>query len=371
MAYIKNFILVVLFAISILVVSQSLFGGYFSLSSTSNSSTTGSVVYIENGVSGVVTITDPFLNRTTAINVIYYPLDSGSGFIVNRQGYLITALHVVGDLDSLNNQTIKTMDNGDVQRYLERAAVTEYLLNINPQLDKELNASTSGNTAVDANKTTQLMSQKNLLTVNSAQQVIKVKFPNTADQNLNASIIDVGNPNKDDDLALLKINSNIDNYDPLSISSNNPSLFQSLDIYGYPVNNNSMFYNTSKSGIKTTVSSGFVTSKTFKNGINPEEFNSNVVYDNLINFFMLIFNSQNSSNDTLYYGTNAKTAEGFSGGPVVDSKNNVMGILIFSVNSNNELENEFKLTSSLFLSSKYIIDICKKNNIPINVVNSS
>ena len=129
-----------------------------------------------------------------------------------------------------------------------------------------------------------------------------------------------------------------------------------------------MFYNTSKSGIKTTVSSGFVTSKTFKNGINPEEFNSNVVYDNLINFFMLIFNSQNSSNDTLYYGTNAKTAEGFSGGPVVDSKNNVMGILIFSVNSNNELENEFKLTSSLFLSSKYIIDICKKNNIPINVV---
>ena len=62
------------------------------------------------------------------------------------------------------------MDNADVQRYLERAAVTEYLLNINPQLDKELNASTSGNTAVDANKTTQLMSQKNLLTVNSGNR---------------------------------------------------------------------------------------------------------------------------------------------------------------------------------------------------------
>ena len=99
MAYIKNFILIVLFAISVLVVSQSIFGSYFSLSSTSNTSTTESVVYIENGVSGVVTVTDPFLNRTTAINVIYYPLDSGSGFIVNRQGYLITALHVVGDLD--------------------------------------------------------------------------------------------------------------------------------------------------------------------------------------------------------------------------------------------------------------------------------
>jgi len=367
MGYIKNFFLLALFAISILLISQSILGIYFPLSTTSNTSKTGSVVYIENGVSGIVTITDPFLNKTTAINVIYYPLDSGSGFIVNKQGYLITALHVVGDLDALNNQTIRKMDNNDVQRYLERAAVTEYLLKVNPQLDSEID-SKSNNSSSDANSTTALLSQRNLVSVNSAQQIIKIKFPDTAEENLTASIVDVGNTNKDEDVALLKINSNSNNYDSLSINSKNPSIFQSLSIYGYPVTNNTMYYNSTQSGISTSLSQGFVTSKTYKNGTNSEEFNSNLVYDNLVNFFMLIFNSQSTSNNTLYYGTNAKTAEGYSGGPVVDTQNNVIGILIFSVNSNSKLENELKLTSSLFLSSKYIIDICKKNNVAVNTV---
>ena len=366
MSYIKIFFLLALFAIGILVISQCILGLYYPSSTTSNTSKTGSVVYIENGVSGIVTITDPFLNKTTAINVIYYPLDSGSGFIVNKQGYIITALHVVGDLDALNNQTIKKMDNNDVQRYLERAAVTEYLLNVNPQLDSEID-SNSNNSSSNANSTTALLSQRNLVSVNSAQQIIKIKFPDTAEENLTASIVDLGNTNKDEDIALLKINSNSNNYDSLSITSKNPSIFQSLSIYGYPVTNNTMYYNSTKSGISTSISQGFVTSKTYKNGTNSEEFNSNLVYDNLIKF-MLIFNSQSASKNTLYYGTNAKTAEGYSGGPVVDTQNNAIGILIFSVNSNSKLENELKLTSSLFLSSKYIIDICKKNNVAVNAV---
>ena len=78
------------------VVSVQYFTGINSQSNY-NSQTAGSVVYIENGVSGVVTINDPFLKRTTAITVIYYPLDTGTGFMVTKNGYIITALHVVGD----------------------------------------------------------------------------------------------------------------------------------------------------------------------------------------------------------------------------------------------------------------------------------
>ena len=106
MGLIKKILILILF----IIFGIGLFVYVESPSSTSNlndSSTSGSVVYIVNGVSGVVTINDPTLNKTTTVNIVFYPLDSGSGFVVNKQGYVITALHVVGDLDALNNQTIK------------------------------------------------------------------------------------------------------------------------------------------------------------------------------------------------------------------------------------------------------------------------
>lgn len=369
MGFIKKIVILILFivfAMGILVYAGSL----NSKADLNNSSTSGSVVYIENGVSGVVTINDPFLNKTTAVNIIFYPLDSGSGFVVNKQGYIITALHVVGDLDALNNQTIKTMDNADIQKYLERAAVTEYLLNLNPQLNSELNISNDGllDSAMNANKTTEVLKQQNLVSVTSSSQVIKVKFPNN-NEKFYANLIDVGSTVSDQDIALLKINSSNSNFVALPISSKDPSILQSLNIYGYPITNNNSNQSTNNSMLKPSVSSGFVTSKTFKNGTTPQENNGNLALDNIINVFKLVLNSSVPNNvSTVYYGTNAQTEEGFSGGPVVDDKNNVLGILIFSVNSSNELQNRFKITSSLFLSSKYIIDICRKNNVSINII---
>lgn len=369
MGYLKK--LLILFVFVGLVIGLITYAGSFdSPSGLSNSSTSGSVVYIENGVSGVVTINDPFLNKTTAVNIIFYPLDSGSGFVVNKQGYVITALHVVGDLDALNNQTIKTMDNADIQKYLERAAVTEYLLNLNPQLNSELNISDSGllNSTMDANQTTEVLKQRNLLSVTSSDQVIQVKFPNS-NEKFYANLIDVGSTVSDQDIALLKIASNNTNFAVLPISSKDPSIFQSLSIYGYPITSSGSSQSTNNTELKPSVSSGFVTSKTFKNGTNPQENNGNLALDNLINVFKLVLDSQAPNNvSTVYYGTNARTEEGFSGGPVVDDSNNVLGILIFSVNSSNKLQDSIKITSSLFLSSKYIIDICKKNNVSIDIV---
>ncbi|UTB33470.1 MAG: serine protease [Methanobacterium sp. ERen5] len=368
MGYLKKLLILIVFVC--LVIGLIIYSGSFdSQNGLNKSSTSESVVYIENGVSGVVTINDPFLNRTTAVNIIFYPLDSGSGFVVNKQGYVITALHVVGDLDALNNQTIKTMDSADIQKYLERAAVTEYLQKLNPELNSELNISDSGllNSTTDANQTTEVLKQRNLVSVTSSDQVIQVKFPNSKEK-FYANLIDLGSTTSDQDIALLKIASNNSNFAVLPISSKDPSIFQSLRIYGYPINSGSI-QSTNNTHLTPSVSSGFVTSKTFKNGTNPQENNGNLALDNLINVFKLVLDSQAPNNvSTVYYGTNARTEEGFSGGPVVDDSNNVLGILIFSVSSSNKLQDNIKITSSLFLSSKYIMDICKKNNVSIDTV---
>ena len=122
MALLKNLSLFILFVVIVilgLVAAQNIIGNYdYTQSSSLTNQSAESTVYIENGITGVVLINDPFLNRTTAIDVIYYPLDTGSGFIVNSNGYIITALHVVGDLNSLNNQTLNTMNSDDVKLYI-------------------------------------------------------------------------------------------------------------------------------------------------------------------------------------------------------------------------------------------------------------
>ena len=73
-------------------------------------------------------------------------------------------------------------------------------------------------------------------------------------------------------------------------------------------------------------------------------------------------------NSSIYYGTTAETTKGESGGPVMDSQNNVLGIIIFGVESSDVFKQQIKITSSLFMSSDYIVQICKKNNVSINVV---
>ena len=364
-------ILFILIVILCLIAVQNIIGNYnYSQSSSLTSQSADSVVYIQNGVTGQVTITDPFLNRTTNINIIYYPLDTGSGFIVNSNGYIITALHVVGDLDSLNNQTLKTMDNNDIQRYIERAAVKGYVSEYNPDLSYELANNVSGNSNLhlDLNTTTAILNQKNLLKVQSAQQLIKVNLPGSSSTSLNASIVDVGNPSTDDDVALLKIETPLKNLPKLSVNSKNPGIFEGVHIYGYPGIDNAVNSNYDPSVVTPSSSSGLITSETFKNGANSNIFDFSTVYENIADWYNVILTPKTSPNNTLYYGTTAVTTSGYSGGPVVDSKNNVLGIIIFSIGSEDVFKQDIRITSSLFLSSQNIIKICKKNNIPIKIV---
>ncbi len=162
----KSSLIIVAVCVVILgLIGQNIIGNYYYSQSSSLTQASSSVVYIENGVTGVVSITDPFVNKTTDINVIYAPLDSGSGFIVNGQGYIVTAFHVVADPETLNDQMIlKVMNATDVQNYIERAAVTGYISNYNPQLGSEL-VNNPGNTTIiqtqpDVNTTTELLVAK-------------------------------------------------------------------------------------------------------------------------------------------------------------------------------------------------------------------
>jgi hypothetical protein len=89
----KNTLTAVLILLAVFVTYEAFFVdntplNYFSPKSAS------STVYVENGVSGVVTITDPSLHKTVGFNISFYPLETGSGVIVSKNGYIITAFHV-------------------------------------------------------------------------------------------------------------------------------------------------------------------------------------------------------------------------------------------------------------------------------------
>lgn len=377
MGLIKKLIFTLIFVVVVilfLIAAQSTIGNCdYSQSSNLTSQTANSTVYIQNGVTGFVTINDPFLHRTTRIDVIYDPLDTGSGFIVNKNGYIITALHVIGDLDSLNKQTLKTMDSNDLNRYVERTAVKGYISEYNPELSSEVAVNTSTNSdKINSNITTDFLIQKNLIAVQSSKQLIKVNLPGTQSTPLNATLVDTGNPSADEDVALLKINTPVTNLHALAVNSKRPVIFEGLHIYGYPGLDNAENSFTNPSYIKPESSSGLLTSEVYKNGTNSDTFDINSIYENIANWFMLIADpgTIKNSNNTLYYGTSAPTTQGYSGGPVVDSHNNVLGIIIFSIESDSAFKQQIRFTSSLFLSSQYIIQLCKKNHIPIKVVNS-
>ncbi len=324
---------------AIFIVISGIFIINYNLNSYSSSDPAASTVYIENGVSGVVTITDPFLNRTSELKIDYYPISTGSGVIITGDGYIITAFHVIGDPETSSKENrAKKMENGDIIDYLEKAALNQYISNANPQLDNQLINDTN-NSQISNVANTELalesLKQKNLISTKSFKQVIKVRLPSSTG-NINsiysydAQVIDFGDQEKNEDIALLKINP-LGNLPSLKIASKRPLVGDNIRIYGYP-GNKGIQYQT-ESSLTPSSSSGLLTS-TRPNYIG-----------------------------TVYYQTSAPTAKGYSGGPVVNNQNKVVGIIIYGIERHSYLGEEFKSESSLFISSKHLINICRKNNV--------
>ncbi|MGA2675616.1 MAG: trypsin-like peptidase domain-containing protein [Methanobacterium sp.] len=342
MGLIKTFLMLVvaLFILTItgLIIAEILLGfSPFSQGVAYSTQAASSTVYVQNGVSGVVTLTDPLQGKTVNININYDPLDSGSGVIVSNNGYIITAFHVIGDPTAVENNQLEVMSSNDVLNYVEDAAVTSYISQDDPQLGVELlnNNTSNSNFQMNTNNINtivELLNQENLIKADSYEQDIKVKLPSTTNY-LNASLVDVGDPNTDEDVALLKINAN--NLPALSINSQQPTNGESLRIYGYPGNSTQSQYDQNSTVI-------------------PSSSAGNLQSEVTNNF------------DTVYYESSATATSGYSGGPVVDSQNNVLGIIIYSLGSDNGFrQNSNNTESSAFLSSQYLIQICNENNVHI------
>lgn len=228
------------------------------------------------------------------------------------------------------------MDQNDINNHLEEAAVTIYMTRNNPQLGNELlynetiYNSNFGYSENNIQNMVKLLEQRNLISVTSSKQDIKVKLPFT-NNFLDASLVDVGDPNSNEDIALLKVNSN--NLPALTVNSHQPATRENLRIYGYPGNTTDSKYINST--VNPSSTAGFIQSQ-IRNDFN-----------------------------ILYYESTAQATEGYSGGPVIDHQNAILGIIIYSI----ETQSRFKKStnSSVFLSSQYIIQICNKNQIPINI----
>ncbi len=292
-------------------------------SSSSSLNAASTTVSVEQGFSGTVTIKDPLLNKTSTVNVKYQPYSYGSGFIVSKKGYIVTAFHVLSDSRALESKNqLKKMSSSDIKWYVEEAGLLYYLKYKNPALAYKLFKNVP-KTQTDRRKAleraTDNFIKKGWISSNSYRSEIYVKgsalHKVSSSNSLKASFISSGNAAKGEDIALLKVNTRGINL-PASVISLNHKMNEKVAVYGYPVNKKSSTPSRSSGTLKAAAP-------------NPK--------------------------GTIYYLTNAITGEGYSGGPVVNSQNKVIGVLGYGI-----LDKKSKKAGSLFLSSSYIQKICKK-----------
>jgi S1-C subfamily serine protease len=309
-------------------------------------------VYIESGFSGVVTVKDPLLHKTAHLKVKYQPYSTGSGSIITKDGYIVTAFHVVGDSNTLENKDkLKKMSSNDVKWYVKEIGLMNYIKK-NPKLSSKLFKNVSNQYPQKAMvSVTNKFIKNGWISTKSYNSSIYVKGPGlssfNANNSLKARLVDVGDSKKDQDIALLKVDpANGKKLPAFTISSKSPKMGGKVSIYGYP-------------GKK--MEARLKAHAKLKHSSSKSDYTSN--YTPFVSSGHLTGKEPNAQG-TVYYRTSAITAEGYSGGPVVNSENKVTGVLVYGIGSK---KNPKKMVSSLFLSSKYIKEICNKNKVSITV----
>ncbi len=323
-----NLKLVVLIIVAVVVVGAAV--AYFVLPSFLVSPQAATVAVIP-AVSGSATVT---ANGTTyPVTVDYYALGSGSGFIVSNKGYIVTAAHVVSDpYDLRNKNTIRKMEDKDINWYVAQAALYIYLKEKNPSALSKLTQS-------DLDDLTNYAITNGNVKVSSSNLDIYISgpsFPDSmTDQTYLAQIVDYSaSDNQEKDLALLKVDNPPANLPSLSISSQKPKTGDSVSIYGYPKEQMDFARYIASTG-------------------NQKQFLESMANATLTKG--IVSAERNSPKGTTYYQTDAAVNHGNSGGPVLNSNNQVIGVLVLGFGNTGSF--------NFFLSSEYVIDLLKKNEV--------
>lgn len=329
----KNMLSILLKAFLLMIIVIGFSGaGYAQIVDGSSVSTTNvqsATVSVEDGFTGIVTIKDPLFNVTSNVTVNYQPYSCGSGFIVNKNGYIITAFHVISDSRALDTKNeLKEMNSDDIKWYVEEAGLLEYLKNKDPilayKLFKDVPKTQDDRRKALENATDNFI-KNGWISASSCENNIYVRgnalHGVNAQNSLNASLVGFGNVKNGEDIALLKVDTHNISLPTAAVSSNH-KMNEKVTIYGYPVDRNSSSPSQSSGSLKAMAP-------------NPE--------------------------GTIYYITNAITGEGYSGGPVVNSQNKVTGILGYGVLD----EKSNKIIGSLFLSPSYIQKICNEYKVQL------
>lgn len=320
--------IILLIIVAVVVLGAA--AAYFFLPSILSNPQAATVMVIPS-VSGSAVITANGTNYPVTVN--YYALSGGSGFIVNKEGYIVTAAHVVSDpYDLRYNRGTRKMNSNDIEWYVAQAAIVIYLKEKSPKTLNEL-------TQEDLDDLTKLLRQSGNVKVNKANLDIYIAgpaFPDSmTEKQYVAQIVDyAATDNPEKDLALLKVDNPPANLPSLSLSNQKPKTGDPVSIYGYPGEQMDFADYLASTGNQKQFLESFANATLTKGIVSAE---------------------RTSPKGTTYYQTDAVVHHGNSGGPVLNSNNQVIGVMVLG----------FGTTGSynFFLSSQYVIDLLKKNGI--------
>lgn len=320
--------------ILVLVIVAILFVGaaaaYFLLPSLFSQPQQATVLIMPT-VSGEAVVTVNGVSKTYKVDS--YVLGIGSGFIVNDQGYIVTAAHVVGDPYNLEYQDkITKMESKDVDWYVAKYAVALWL-------SENLPTWFNNNTEADLDQLTNGAIQSGEVRVTRSQVDFYVAGPALPDSFNNkdyvAQIVDFeATDNQEKDLALLKIDNPPANLPRIAISSQKPKTGDTISIYGYPMEQIDFARYVSSTG-------------------NQEAFLESMANATLTRG--IVSAERTSPKGIQYFQTDAAVNNGNSGGPVVNSNNQLVGVMVLGFGDTGSF--------NFFLSSQYVIDMLKQNGI--------
>ncbi|MCC7558748.1 MAG: trypsin-like peptidase domain-containing protein [Methanobacteriaceae archaeon] len=307
--------------------------GVFAISSTfSSPKPQNSAVFIVSAVSGISIVTDPTNNKNYTVNVEYYGISSGSGFIITGDGYIATAAHVVADpWDISKKGVIRKMNDDDIKYYVDKAAMYIFLQKYYPEVLKNMTES-------DLDDLTSTFMEAGAVKATKYQHDIYIRgpaFPDSPNNPPVAKLVDMGNSENEIDVALLKVD-NVYNLPALSVSSEKIEVGDDVRIYGYPMEQFAFYKDVSTTEASDELWNSIYTA-TLTQGI--------------------VSGERPSPSGIKYYQTDAAVDSGSSGGPVCDKNGKAIGILVQGFE---------KQGFNFFLPTEYLIQMCNENGISLN-----